>query len=75
MLRASWILWSIVTAFWFILYLSVSAFLWLREVDSTGTVQTPELKLISIGVWSAFFIIPCCIQITWFIFNLIKSKK
>ncbi|WP_435303488.1 DUF3923 family protein [Staphylococcus agnetis] len=50
-------------------------FLWLREVDGTGTVQTPELKLISIGVWSAFFIIPCCIQITWFIFNLIKSKK
>ena len=75
MLRASWMLWSIITAFWFILYLSVSAFLWLREVDGTGTVQTPELKLISIGIWSVFYIIPCCIQITWFIFNLIKSKK
>ncbi|UWF56766.1 DUF3923 family protein [Staphylococcus hyicus] len=75
MLKVSWILWWIVTAFWFILYLSVSAFLWLREVDGTGTVQTPELKLIAIGIWSAFFIIPCIIQIIWFIFNLIKSKK
>lgn len=48
MLKASWIIWSIVTAFWMILLISGAGFLWLRDVDGTGAIQTPEIKLLSI---------------------------
>ena len=42
----------------FILFLCISAFLFIRTVDGHGTVQTLEVKLISFAVW-AFFLLGC----------------
>ncbi|GGI33226.1 DUF3923 domain-containing protein [Staphylococcus chromogenes] len=75
MLKASWIIWSIVTAFWMILLISGAGFLWLRDVDGTGAVQTPEIKLLSIGVWIAFLMIPFVLQILWLLINIVATQK
>lgn len=50
-------------------------FLWLREIDGSGAVQTTEIKLINIGVLAIFYIIPFVIQLIWLVLNLINSNK
>ena len=40
----------------FILFLCISAFLFIRTVDGHGTVQTLEVKLISFAVWALFYL-------------------
>jgi hypothetical protein len=46
-----------------------SAIIWLREVDGTGAVQTPELRLIAFIILLIWFIIPLIIQVVWLIIN------
>lgn len=74
-MKKSWILWWMGNVFWFILFVIGSAFVWLREVDGSGAVQTVELKLIAFLVLLAAFIIPLLIQIVWLIMNISKNRK
>ena len=43
-MKVSWILWWILTIIEVGAFLTFSIFLWFREVDATGAVQTTELK-------------------------------
>lgn len=74
-MKTSWIFWWIVSITEIIVFLASSFFLWSREIDATGAIQTTEIKLINIAVLVAAFIIPAIIQIAWICFNFYYSRK
>lgn len=74
-MKISWTFWWIVNVFWIILFALGTAFLWLREVDGAGAIQTPEVKLISFIVLLIAFIFPLIIQVAWLIINLVVRHK
>ncbi|MDJ1089965.1 DUF3923 family protein [Macrococcoides caseolyticum] len=74
-MRTSWIIWWLVSTLEFLSFIGMSIFLWLREIDGSGAVQTTEIKLINIGVLALFYAIPFVIQLIWLILNLINSNK
>lgn len=74
-MRFSWILWWILTVIELGAFIAFSLFLWFREVDGAGAVQTTEIKWMSIGIMSTIFILPFLTQIAWLIINITYSKK
>lgn len=74
-MRTSWTLWWLVSTLEFLSFIGMSIFLWLREIDGSGAVQTTEIKLINIGVLAIFYIILFVIQLIWLILKLINSNK
>ncbi|MBF7023400.1 DUF3923 family protein [Staphylococcus kloosii] len=74
-MKVSWILWWVISAIELFSFIGFSIFLWLRNVDAAGAVQTTEIKWINIGVIAAAYLIPFIIQIIWLIINLIISRK
>lgn len=74
-MKVSWIFWWLVTIVEIASFLAISAFLWLREVDATGAVQTTELKLLNIAVLAAAFIIPFIIQVVWLVINIVIKNR
>lgn len=74
-MKARWIYWWIANAFWIVLFSVGTIFIFIREVDGAGAVQTPELKLVAFIVLLAAFIIPLIIQIVWLIINLKNNGK
>lgn len=74
-MKVSWIFWWIITIVEVASFLAISAFLWLREVDATGAVQTTELKLLNISVLAAAFIIPFIIQVVWLVINIVIKNR
>ena len=57
----------------FILFLCISAFLFIRTVDGHGTVQTLEVKLISFAVWALFYL--GVLAIEWVIYCIVRHAK
>ncbi|MGY5200308.1 DUF3923 family protein [Bifidobacterium adolescentis] len=57
----------------FILFLCISAFLFIRTVDGHGTVQTLEVKLISFAVWALFYL--GVLAIEWLIYCIVRHAK
>lgn len=55
----------------FILFLCISAFLFIRTVDGHGTVQTLEVKLISFAVWALFYL--GVLAIEWLIYCVLSD--
>ena len=45
-----------------ILFLGVSAFLFLRKVDGSGAENTAEVKLVSIAIWLGFYLFVLAIE-------------
>ncbi|RAI80694.1 DUF3923 family protein [Macrococcoides caseolyticum subsp. hominis] len=74
-MRISWILWWLVSTLEFFIFIGMSTFLWLREIDGSGAVQTTEIRLINIGILALFYMIPFIIQLIWLVLNLINSNK
>ena len=74
-MKISWILWSVISSVEVISFIAFSIFLWLRDIDASGAVQTTELKWINIAVLAAAYLIPLMIQIVWLIINLIFKNK
>lgn len=74
-MRISWTLWWVVSTLEFLSFIGMSIFLWLREIDGSGAVQTTEIKLINIGILALFYTIPFIIQLIWLVLNLINSNK
>lgn len=56
-----------------IVFLGMSAFLFIRTVDGHGTVQTTEVKLISFAVWALFYL--GLLAIEWLIYAIAHSSK
>ncbi|QKY68551.1 DUF3923 family protein [Lentibacillus sp. CBA3610] len=66
-MKISWIFWWIINIFWMILFVVGTVFVWTREVDGSGAVQTPETKLLSFIVLLFAFTFPAIIQGIWLI--------
>ncbi|WP_426444050.1 DUF3923 family protein [Staphylococcus xylosus] len=50
-------------------------FLWARNVDASGSIQTTELKWVNIAVIGITYLISLIIQLIWLIINLVFSRK
>ncbi len=65
--------WKIFQFIQFILFIGVSIFLFVRNVDGSGTVNTLNVKLISFGVWLVFYILVLAIEFG--IYKVMKKSK
>ncbi|KOP81289.1 DUF3923 family protein [Cytobacillus solani] len=74
-MKKLWIFWWIANIFWAVIFAVGTAFVWLREVDGTGAIQTLEAKLASFIVLLIAFIFPVIIQVVWLIVNLIINSN
>ncbi|QKY71272.1 DUF3923 family protein [Lentibacillus sp. CBA3610] len=74
-MKISWIFWWISNVFWMILFVVGTVFVWSREVDGSGAVQTPETKLLSFLVLLLAFLIPAIIQAIWLVINLVINNN
>ncbi|PTE76571.1 DUF3923 domain-containing protein [Staphylococcus equorum] len=70
-----WFFWWIVSVLEFLSFMVLSLMVWFREVDTSGAIQTIELKWINLAILAVFFLLPFVIQFIWLIINLIYSKK
>lgn len=74
-MKKRWLFWWIANAFWMVVLAVGSAFIWLREVDGAGVIQTPEAKLVAFIVLLIAFIIPAILQVVWLIVNLVITSN
>lgn len=74
-MKKRWMSWWTATIMWTILFVVGTVFVWTREIDGAGAVQTPEAKLTAFIVLLIAFIFPFIIQIVWLIVNMKKSSN
>ena len=74
-MKKRWLFWWIANAFWIVVLAVGSAFIWLREVDGAGVIQTPEAKFVAFIVLLIAFIIPAILQVVWLIVNLVITSN
>ena len=48
--------WKVFQVIQFVLFLTVSIFLFVRKVDGSGAENTTDVKLISFAVWLGFYL-------------------
>ena len=65
--------WMVFQGIQLMLFLCVSFFLLVRDVDGSGAVQTAEGKLLSLGVWAVFFAVVLVVE--WIVRCLIGSRN
>ena len=56
-----------------IVFLGMSAFLFIRGVDGHGTVQTLEVKLISFAVWALFYL--GLLAVEWLAYTIARRSR
>ncbi len=54
--------WRIFQIVQFIFFLCVSIFLFTRTADGHGAIQTFDIKLISFGIWLAFYFLVLALE-------------
>ncbi|WP_281191799.1 DUF3923 family protein [Staphylococcus felis] len=74
-MKLSWILWWILNAFWLVIFIASTIFIWTRSVDAAGITQTHDAKLAAFIVLVVAFLFPFIVQIIWMIINIIVSKN
>ncbi|WP_436963493.1 DUF3923 family protein [Staphylococcus xylosus] len=74
-MKISWIFWWTIGAIEILSFIGFAIFLWARNVDASGAIQTIELKWINIAVIGIAYLIPLIIQLIWLIINLVFSRK
>lgn len=65
-------IWWTLSAFWIVVFGGLAIFIYNREVDAAGAVQTPEIKWFSLALLGGLFII---IAICHLIFLFIINKR
>ncbi len=65
--------WKIFQIIQFIVFLLISLWLWIRTIDGSGAVQTLDSKLISFGVWMAFYL--GLVLVEFGIYYIFKKRK
>lgn len=73
--KISWLFWWTIGSIEILSFIGFAIFLWARNVDASGAVQTTELKWINIVVIGIAYLIPLIIQLIWLIINLVFSRK
>ncbi|MFT9005201.1 MAG: DUF3923 family protein [Liquorilactobacillus hordei] len=61
-------MWWLGNLIWLLIFGTLSFVLMTRRIDSSGAVQTPKTRLVSLGVLAVFFIIILVIQLVILIF-------
>ncbi|PTI72264.1 DUF3923 domain-containing protein [Staphylococcus succinus] len=74
-MKISWIFWWTIGAIEVLSFIGFTIFLWTRNVDASGAIQTTELKWINVAVIGIAYLIPLTIQLIWLIINLVFSRK
>ncbi len=54
--------WRMFQVIQFILFLSISVFLFFRKVDGSGAENTADVKLISLAIWLGFYLFVLAIE-------------
>lgn len=65
--------WKIFQIIQLIIFLGLSIFIFVRTVDGTGAIETPQAKLIGLVSWTAFYL--AVLVIEWGIYLLIRWVK
>lgn len=65
--------WSLTNGIEALIFITLISFILLRNVDATGTVQTPIVKLINLLVLLPVLIVAVCIQMIWL--HRIKKRR
>ncbi|GIN58770.1 membrane protein [Lederbergia ruris] len=74
-MRKRWTFWWMVNLLWIVIFGAGTAFIWLREVDGAGVIQTPEAKFAAFIVLLVALIFPIIIQVIWLIANLVMNSN
>lgn len=74
-MRKRWTFWWMVNLLWIVIFGAGTAFIWLREVDGAGVIQTPEAKFAAFIVLLVALIFPIIIQVIWLIVNVVTSHN
>lgn len=61
-------IWWAINVFWIVLFGGLATFIYLREVDGAGAVQTPELRWLSLALLGVVFILVAIIQLIFLFF-------
>lgn len=56
-------LWWIINGVWLLLFSGLAIFIYFREVDAAGVVQTSELRWLSLALLGVVFIFVAIIQL------------
>lgn len=67
-------IWWIINGIWLLLFSGLAIFIYFREVDAAGVVQTSELKWLSLALLGVVFILFAIVQFI-FLFFLKKPKN
>lgn len=68
-------IWWVITAFWIFLFGGLATFIYTREVDAAGVVQTPELKWLSLALLGGLFFIIVICQLLFLLFTKKLQRK
>lgn len=61
-------LWWIINGAWLLLFSGLAIFIYFREVDAAGVVQTSELRWLSLALLGVVFIFFAIIQLIFLFF-------
>lgn len=68
-------IWSLVTILEIITYGIFSLMIFIRNVDGSGVVQTPRIKMLTWFLLSGFYLFFFIIQIIWFVIMKVINKN
>lgn len=67
--------WRMTNLFLALVFVVVTIWILMRGTDATGTVQTPEIKLINLMIWVGFAAVTVVIElIVWWIAKARKRR-
>jgi len=75
MRQLNWVLWWLASIVWSVLFLIAFVHILVREVDGSGAVQTPSIRIVSLIVLLFAFTIPLAIQVIWLLVTLVKERQ
>ncbi|MER2156189.1 MAG: DUF3923 family protein [Solibacillus sp.] len=67
-------IWWIINGVWLVLFSGLAIFIYFREVDAAGVVQTSELKWLSLALLGVVLLLFAIVQLI-FLFFLKKLKS
>jgi len=61
-------LWWIANVFWVVVFSILSIIIATRQIDGSGAVQTPEIRIITFIILAVPFVFILIVQLIWFYF-------
>lgn len=67
-------LWWAINIVWVFIFGALAIFIGVRTIDGSGAVQTPEIKMITLGILGIAFIFVALVQLI-FLYFVKKAQK